>query len=82
MRYSILSATLNPSGKSTYEETPERSYSNIVLKDETCHKLSTAAIETNLEEILGIKVTLRPLIYIEKRLGELNFEKAQDKTLQ
>ena len=41
-----------------------------------------AAIETNLEEIFGVKVTSRTLIYIEKRLGELNFEEIQDKTLQ
>ena len=41
-----------------------------------------AAIETNLEEIFGVKVTSRTLIYIEKCLGELNFEEIQDKTLQ
>jgi putative GTP pyrophosphokinase len=50
-------------------------------KDETCRKLSASEIETKLEEILGVKVTLRTLIYIEKRLGELNFEKTKTKTL-
>ena len=50
--------------------------------DETCRKLSASEIETNLEKIFGVKVTLRTLIYIEKRLGELNFEETQDKTLQ
>ncbi len=51
-------------------------------KDETCRKLSASEIETNLEEILGVKVTLRTLIYIEKRLGELNSEETPAKTLQ
>ncbi|MBW2603852.1 MAG: RelA/SpoT domain-containing protein [Deltaproteobacteria bacterium] len=57
-------------------------FSTDMEKDETCRKLSVSEIETNLEEILGVKVTLRTLIYIEKRLGELNFEEIQDKTLQ
>ncbi len=49
--------------------------------DEAYRKLSASEIETKLEEILGVKVTLRTLIYIEKRLGELNFEETKAKTL-
>ena len=57
-------------------------HSIAMENDETCRKLSASEIETNLEEIFGVKVTPRTLIYIEKRLGELNFEEIQDKTLQ
>ena len=49
--------------------------------DGTYRKISASEIETKLEEILGVKVTLRTLIYIEKRLGELNFEETKAKTL-
>ncbi|MDO9110608.1 MAG: RelA/SpoT domain-containing protein [Desulfatirhabdiaceae bacterium] len=51
-------------------------------RDETCRKLSATEIETNIEAILGVKVTLRTLLYIEKRLGDLNFEETRAKTLQ
>jgi putative GTP pyrophosphokinase len=51
-------------------------------KDETCRKLSTSEIEMNLAEILGVKVTLRTLIYIEKRLDELKLEETRARTLQ
>jgi len=57
-------------------------FSTDMEKDEACRKLSVSEIETILEEIFGVKVTPRTLIYIEKRLGELNFEEIQDKTLQ
>jgi len=60
----------------------DKIHSIAIEKDETCRKLSASEIETNLEEILGVKVTLRTLIYIEKRLGELNLEETQGKTLQ
>ena len=60
----------------------DKIHSIAMENDETCRKLSASEIETNLEEIFGIKVTPRTLIYIEKRLGELNFEEIQDKTLQ
>ena len=60
----------------------DKIYSIAMENDETCRKLSASEIETNLEEIFGVKVTSRTLIYIEKRLGELNFEEIQDKTLQ
>lgn len=51
-------------------------------KDKTCRKLSASEIKTHIEAVLGVKVTLRTLIYIEKRLGELNFEEKRAKTLQ
>ena len=51
-------------------------------KDEACHKLSSSEIEKCLKKILRFKVTPKTLIYIEKRLGELNLEETQDKTLQ
>ncbi|MBW1849127.1 MAG: hypothetical protein JRJ27_18790 [Deltaproteobacteria bacterium] len=60
----------------------DKIHSIAIEKDETCRKLSASEIETNLKEILGVKVTLRALIYIEKRLGELNLEETQGKTLQ
>ena len=60
----------------------EKIHSIAMENDETCRKLSASEIETNLEEIFGVKVTPRTLIYIEKRLVELNFEEIQDKTFQ
>jgi ppGpp synthetase/RelA/SpoT-type nucleotidyltranferase len=51
-------------------------------KDEAYRKLSASEIEKSLKKILRFKVTPRTLIYIEKRLGELNFEETQDQTLQ
>jgi ppGpp synthetase/RelA/SpoT-type nucleotidyltranferase len=60
----------------------DKIHSIAMENDEICRKLSASEIETNLEEIFGVKVTPRTLIYIEKRLGELNFEEIQDKTLQ
>jgi putative GTP pyrophosphokinase len=49
--------------------------------DAAYRKLSAAEIETSLEAILGVQVTHRTMIYIEKRLGELTFEKTKAKTL-
>ena len=60
----------------------DKAHSIAMENDETCRKLSASEIETNLEEIFGVKVAPRTLIYIEKRLGELNFEEIQEKTLQ
>jgi len=60
----------------------DKIHSIAMENNETWRKLSASEIETNLEEIFGVKVTPRTLIYIEKRLGELNFEEIQDKTLQ
>lgn len=51
-------------------------------KDEACRKLSASEIKTYLEEILGLKVTLRTLIYIEKRLIEVNAAEKPHKTLK
>lgn len=51
-------------------------------KDEACRKLSASEIETNLKKILGFKVTPRTLIYIEKRLGDVNSEEKPHKTLR
>lgn len=49
---------------------------------ETFRDFSRQKIATDLEDILGIKASLRTLIYIEKRLDKLNFEETQAKTLQ
>jgi ppGpp synthetase/RelA/SpoT-type nucleotidyltranferase len=43
---------------------------------------STLTIEAHLEEIFGVKVTRRTVIYFGKRLGELNINKPETKTLQ
>jgi ppGpp synthetase/RelA/SpoT-type nucleotidyltranferase len=40
------------------------------------------ALETYLEEILGFKVTVRTLTYIERRLDEVGFEEKPHKVLQ
>lgn len=58
-------------------------FSSIGMKKyEAYHKLSSSEIEKYLKKILRFKVTTRTLIYIEKRLGELNSEEIQGKTLQ
>jgi putative GTP pyrophosphokinase len=56
--------------------------SNDRKKAEIFRKLSLSEIEKSLKNILGFKITPRTQIYIEKRLGELNFEKTQGKMLQ
>lgn len=40
------------------------------------------AIAADLLEILGVEVTPRTIMYIDKRLGELKAEKAEDKSLK
>jgi ppGpp synthetase/RelA/SpoT-type nucleotidyltranferase len=52
------------------------------VKDEACRKLSSSEIEKSLKKILRFKVTPRTLIYIEKRLGDVNSEEKSHKTLQ
>jgi len=51
-------------------------------KDEACQKLSSSEIEKSLKKILRFKATPRTLIYIEKRLGDVNSEEKPHKTLQ
>lgn len=51
-------------------------------KDEACRKLSSSELEKSLKKILRFKVTPRTLIYIEKRLGDVNSEEKPHKTLQ
>jgi len=51
-------------------------------KDEACGKLSASEIETNLKKILRFKVTPTTLIYIEKRLGDVNSEEKPHKILR
>jgi len=51
-------------------------------KYEAFRKLSASEIEKSLQKILRFKVTPRTLIYIEKRLGDVNSEEKPHKTLQ
>jgi GTP pyrophosphokinase len=51
-------------------------------KDEACRKLLSSEVEKSLKKILRFKVTPRTLIYIEKRLGDVNSEEKPHKTLQ
>jgi len=51
-------------------------------KDEAYRKLSVSEIETYLKKILGFKVANRTLVYIEKRLADINTDKKVHKTLQ
>ena len=51
-------------------------------KDEACRKLLSSEIEKSLKKILRFKVTPRTLIYIEKRLEDVNSEEKPHKTLQ
>ena len=55
---------------------------NDMGKDEACVKSSASEIEAKLEEILGFKITPRTLIYIERRLREVNSEKKPHRTVQ
>ncbi|MDP3481418.1 MAG: RelA/SpoT domain-containing protein [Desulfoprunum sp.] len=62
---------------------PDDTTQSIALEtDETPRNISSLTIEAHLEEIFGVKVTLRTLIYIEKRLRELNLEETEAKTLR
>lgn len=56
--------------------------STDMKKNEACRKLSSSEIEKILKKILGFKVTPRTLIYIEKRLGDVNSEEKPHKILQ
>jgi ppGpp synthetase/RelA/SpoT-type nucleotidyltranferase len=60
----------------------ERKQNPAMEKIEPDLKIPTSAIEADLEELFGVKVTVRTLMYIEKRLGELKFEKTKTKTLR
>ena len=51
-------------------------------KNEACRKLSSSEVEKRLKKTLGFEVTPRTLIYIEKRLGDVNSEEKPHKTLQ
>jgi putative GTP pyrophosphokinase len=51
-------------------------------KYEAFRKLSASEIDKSLQKILRFKVTPRTLIYIEKRLGDVNSEEKPHKTLQ
>ncbi len=51
-------------------------------KEEISGARSQAEIKEELEELLGIEVTPRTMLYIEKRLGELNADEAQSKSLK
>ncbi|MFO7556418.1 MAG: RelA/SpoT domain-containing protein [Desulfobacterales bacterium] len=51
-------------------------------KDEFSRKLSSSEIEKRLKKILKFKVTPRTLIYIEKRLEDVDAEEKPHKTLQ
>jgi putative GTP pyrophosphokinase len=51
-------------------------------ENEACQKPLAPALETYLEEILGFKVTVRTLTYIERRLDEVGFAEKPHKILQ
>ena len=56
--------------------------STDMKKDEAFRKLLSSEAEKSLKKILRFKVTPRTLIYIEKRLGDVNSEEKPHKTLQ
>jgi hypothetical protein len=56
--------------------------SNEMKKNDAGRKLSSSEIEKSLKKILKFKITPRTLIYIEKRLEDLNSEEKPHKTLQ
>jgi ppGpp synthetase/RelA/SpoT-type nucleotidyltranferase len=60
----------------------EELFTPVIEKDEDSRKLSLSEIEKSFETIWGFKVTPRTLIYIEKRLGDVNPEEKRHKTLQ
>jgi len=60
----------------------ERKQIPAMEKGEPGLKSPTSAIEADLAELFGVKVTVRTLMYIEKRLGELKFEQTKAKTLR
>ena len=56
--------------------------STEMKKNDTVRKLSSSEIEKSLKKMLRFKVTPRTLIYIEKRLEDVNSEEKPHKTLQ
>jgi hypothetical protein len=50
-------------------------------KDKAYRKISTSEIEKNLKTIIEFKISPRTLVYIEKRLGEVDPEENFQKTL-
>ena len=60
----------------------ERKQIPAMEKGEPGLKSPTSTIEADLAELFGVKVTVRTLMYIEKRLGELKFEQTKAKTLR
>jgi hypothetical protein len=65
-------------------ETPFENEPSSIDKDENEAGQETfaPALETYLEEILGFKVTVRTLTYIERRLDEIGFAEKPPKILQ
>jgi ppGpp synthetase/RelA/SpoT-type nucleotidyltranferase len=55
---------------------------NNMKKDEASHKLISFEIQNSLQKIVGFKITSRTLIYIQKRLSEINSVEKPHKTLQ
>ncbi len=60
-------------------DSPEKAIGN---KEEISGARSQTEIKEDLEELLGVEVTPRTMLYIEKRLGELNAEGTQGKSLK
>jgi ppGpp synthetase/RelA/SpoT-type nucleotidyltranferase len=55
---------------------------NNMKKDETSQKSISLEIQDSLKKIVGFKITSRTLIYIQKRLSEINSVEGPHKTLQ
>ncbi len=55
---------------------------NNMKKDEAALKLISFEIQNSLKKIVGFKITSRTLIYIQKRLGEINSVEKPHKALQ
>ncbi len=55
---------------------------NNMKKDEAFQKLTSFEIQNSLKKIVGFKITSRTLIYIQKRLSEINSVEKPHKTLQ
>jgi hypothetical protein len=55
---------------------------NNMKKDEASQELTSFEIQDSLKRIVGFKITSRTLIYIQKRLSEINSVEKPHKTLQ
>lgn len=55
---------------------------NHMKKGEASQKLTSFEIQNRLKKIVGFKITSRTLIYIQKRLNEINSVEEPHKTLQ